>query len=179
MTIFNFLEFALSPKPLIGKKIVITAGPTQEKIDPVRFIGNHSSGKMGLAIAKICSFRGAEVSLIMGPHSLNIETLPNLNIIDVVSTEEMNLAFRKECESANVVIFAAAVADYKPKQSLDQKIKKQENELILDLERTIDIAKSFSFIKKEEQYSVGFALETNNEELMAKEKLVKKNTYPL
>ncbi|PWK19509.1 bifunctional phosphopantothenoylcysteine decarboxylase/phosphopantothenate--cysteine ligase CoaBC [Xanthomarina spongicola] len=172
--IVAFIEKDIINKlPLRGKKVLITAGPTYEAIDPVRFIGNHSSGKMGFEIAKASANLGAEVFLITGPthqklqHSL-------VNVIPVTSAEEMYLEAHKYFKSVNVAILAAAVADYKPMQVANQKIKKSDSTLVLQLEKTKDILGSLGKIKSK-QILVGFALETENELENAKAKLKKKN----
>jgi len=163
----------LSKLPLRNKKILITAGPTYEAIDPVRFIGNHSSGKMGFELAKVASSLGAEVILISGPTK---EILSNLlvNVIPVTSAEEMYITAHKYFKTVDVAICAAAVADYKPKNVATQKIKKQEATFTIELEKTKDILASLGVIKTA-QLLVGFALETNNEVENAKGKLKKKN----
>ncbi|NER17607.1 bifunctional phosphopantothenoylcysteine decarboxylase/phosphopantothenate--cysteine ligase CoaBC [Spongiivirga citrea] len=163
----------LSKLPLRGKKILMTAGPTYEAIDPVRFIGNHSSGKMGFELAKVAANLGAEVHLVTGPtnqtvvHSL-------INVIPVNSAQEMYDACHAIYNQVDIAICAAAVADYKPKSVATQKIKKKDAKLEIQLEPTQDILKSLGEIKKE-QFLVGFALETENEEGNAKGKLEKKN----
>jgi phosphopantothenoylcysteine decarboxylase/phosphopantothenate--cysteine ligase len=172
--IINFIEQDVIGKlPLQGKTILITAGPTYEAIDPVRFIGNHSSGKMGFEIAKEAANLGAEVILITGPTHLTLHH--NLiNVIPVTSAEEMYLETHKYFQNVDVAILAAAVADYKPKEIATQKIKKADATLVLQLEKTKDILASLGEIKKK-QLLVGFALETENELENAKAKLKKKN----
>ena len=159
--------------PLYNKKVLITAGPTYEAIDPVRFIGNHSSGKMGFELAKEAANLGAEVYLISGPSN---ETVSNslINRIDVVSAEEMYNEVHKLYNSVDIAISSAAVADYKPKSVANQKIKKDSAALTIDLVKTHDILASLGKIKKH-QFLVGFALETNNEIENAKKKLTVKN----
>ena len=163
----------LGKLPLHEKKVLITAGPTYEAIDPVRFIGNHSSGKMGFEIAKAAANLGAEVILITGPthehisHSL-------VTVIPVISAEEMYKAAHDHFKDVDIAILSAAVADYKPKEVASQKIKKKDNTLSLELEKTKDILASLGEIKRD-QFLVGFALETNNEMENAKAKLKKKN----
>ena len=172
--IVSFIENDIIDKlPLKDKKVIITAGPTYEAIDPVRFIGNHSSGKMGYEIAREAAQLGAEVTLVSGPTH---ETVSNnlIKIIPVVSAEEMYNAVHEYYEYADVAILSAAVADFKPKQVANQKIKKKEDRLVLELEKTKDILSSLGAIKKH-QYLVGFALETNNELENAKAKLKSKN----
>jgi phosphopantothenoylcysteine decarboxylase/phosphopantothenate--cysteine ligase len=172
--IVSFLENDLGSKlPLNGKTILITAGPTYEAIDPVRFIGNHSSGKMGFDLAKSAANHGASVILISGPSHLTIED--NLvKVIRLVSAQEMYEATHKYFDTADVVIAAAAVADYKPKKTALQKIKKTEDSFTIELEKTKDILASLGEIKKN-QFLIGFALETENEIENAKLKVQKKN----
>ncbi len=172
--IVQFIENHYSEDlPLKGRKILITAGPTYEAIDPVRFIGNHSSGKMGYEIAEAASKLGAEVTLISGPTHLNIEG-GNIKLIRVTSTREMYEAAHSNFENSDVFIAAAAVADYKPKMVADQKIKKNDESLTLELTKTEDILASLGK-KRTNQKLVGFALETNNEVENARKKLKKKN----
>ncbi|MFD2286528.1 bifunctional phosphopantothenoylcysteine decarboxylase/phosphopantothenate--cysteine ligase CoaBC [Pedobacter petrophilus] len=159
--------------PLFGKKVMVTAGPTYEAIDPVRFIGNHSSGKMGFALADELVKLGAEVTLISGPTSQREGQ--HLQRIDVVSAQEMLNACSAIFSETDITIMCAAVADYRPKFVADQKIKKQENSLLLELEKTVDILATLGSVKNEHQILVGFALETNDEENYAKGKLEKKN----
>ncbi|MEZ4858073.1 MAG: bifunctional phosphopantothenoylcysteine decarboxylase/phosphopantothenate--cysteine ligase CoaBC [Flavobacteriaceae bacterium] len=163
----------LSKLPFKGKKILITAGPTYEAIDPVRFIGNHSSGKMGYAIAKHAAALGAEVTLISGPTFLSLEN-DTINLIKVTSAKEMFEATHAHFSAMDIAILSAAVADYRPKLVASQKIKKSDKSLIIALENTEDILASLGKIKKE-QFLVGFALETENEVENAKTKLQKKN----
>lgn len=172
--IVSFIENDILDKlPLRGKKVLITAGPTYEAIDPVRFIGNHSSGKMGFEIAKASANLGAEVFLITGPtHQKAVHNL--INIIPVTSANDMYDAAHMHFDDVDVAILSAAVADFKPKEVAKQKIKKKEPTLTLELEKTKDILASLGEIKKQ-QYLVGFALETNNELENAKGKLKKKN----
>lgn len=161
-------------KSLSGKKVLITAGPTYEAIDPVRFIGNRSSGKMGYAIATECVDRGAEVVLVSGP--VSIQTPDGLAAFrGVESAEEMAEACFSESESADLIIMSAAVADYRPSHVADQKIKKSNDSMELALEKTDDILKELGSKKRNGQVIVGFALETENAETHAKDKLVKKN----
>jgi phosphopantothenoylcysteine decarboxylase/phosphopantothenate--cysteine ligase len=172
--IIEFLEAYFSENlPLQGKKILITAGPTYEAIDPVRFIGNHSSGKMGFELAKKAAELGAEVILISGPTHLEIDD-PKIDLIRVVSTREMYAAVHDHFENVDVAIAAAAVSDYKPKIVAAQKIKKAEENLSLELTKTQDILLSMGK-KKTHQKLIGFALETNNELEHARGKLLKKN----
>jgi phosphopantothenoylcysteine decarboxylase/phosphopantothenate--cysteine ligase len=172
--IVSFLENDILKKlPLCGKKFLITAGPTYEAIDPVRFIGNHSSGKMGFAIAETAAQLGAEVVLISGPTALKLEN-DFVKIIRVTSAEEMYNATHEHFDKSDVAILSAAVADYRPSEIASEKIKKKDTELTLRLSKTKDILASLGEIKKN-QFLVGFALETENEEENAKLKLKKKN----
>jgi len=159
--------------PLYRKKILITAGPTYEAIDPVRFIGNHSSGKMGYAIAEEAANLGAEVILVSGPTALQV-THKNIKLVRVTSTQEMYEQVHQYYAEVNVAIAAAAVSDYKPKQIAHQKIKKSDAEISIELEKTQDILLSLGKAKKD-QLLVGFALETENEVENAKGKLARKN----
>lgn len=168
-------EFFASRTVLEKKKIVITAGPTYEKIDPVRFIGNYSSGKMGFALAEVCAQQGAEVTLIAGPVSL-ATVHPNIHRVDVESAEEMYEAAMAAFPDADAGILCAAVADYRPETQADEKIKREsKGEMTLHLVPNKDIAASLGAIKREGQVLVGFALETNNEATNAESKLKRKN----
>lgn len=159
---------------LQGKKVMITAGPTYEKIDPVRFIGNYSSGKMGYALAEACAERGAEVTLVSGP--VNREVIhPNIKRINVESAAEMYQAAVKNYEDADAGILCAAVADFTPEVTAEQKIKREKDDLILRLKPTQDIAAALGKQKRPEQQLVGFALETNDEVSHAQDKLKRKN----
>ncbi len=172
--IISFLETALKKQlPLYGKKAMVTAGPTYEPIDPVRFIGNHSSGKMGFALADALAALGASVTLISGPTAQK-STQP-LTRIDVVTAADMYQACHSFFGETDITVMCAAVADYKPKKIATQKIKKQENNLVLELEKTTDILASLGRSKTKNQILVGFALETHDEENYAKGKLEKKN----
>jgi phosphopantothenoylcysteine decarboxylase / phosphopantothenate---cysteine ligase len=159
---------------LKGKKILITAGPTYEAIDPVRFIGNRSSGKMGVAIARECFKRGADVILVLGPVSSNFDT-SGLNVIKVQTANEMFEACKTIFHTVDIAIMAAAVADYTPKMAEAQKIKKQNSEFSLELVKTPDILQYLGSVKRQNQLLVGFALETHNEHRFALEKLKSKN----
>ena len=156
-----------------GKKVLITAGPTYEKIDPVRFIGNYSSGKMGFALAEECAQRGAEVTLVAGPVSMQCSEA--IHRIDVESCEEMYQAATAAFKESDAAILCAAVADFRPATQATQKIKREKDDLVLRLEPTHDIAAALGKMKTEKQVLVGFALETNDEEVNAKKKLEKKN----
>ena len=173
--ISNFVaDYFSASKDLAGKKVLITAGPTYEKIDPVRFIGNHSTGKMGYALAEECAARGAKVSLVSGPVQIKAKH-PNINTISVTSAEEMYNAANAEFEDSNICILCAAVADFKPGTQADQKIKREKDDLVIRLKPTQDIAASLGAKKREDQVMVGFALETNNEAENAQGKLKRKN----
>lgn len=168
-------EYFEKQESLSKKKILITAGPTYEKLDPVRFIGNYSSGKMGFALAEECAERGADVVLIAGPVSLRTSH-PNIRRIDVESAEQMYQAATSEFTDTNAAILCAAVADYRPKEQADNKIKRKEgSNLTLELIPNKDIAASLGKAKKVGQILIGFALETNNEEQNALDKITKKN----
>jgi phosphopantothenoylcysteine decarboxylase/phosphopantothenate--cysteine ligase len=167
-------QFFLKKSDLAGKKVLITAGPTYESIDPVRFIGNKSSGKMGFAIAGECLDRGANVTLITGPVNLHLES-DQLTLIRIQSAAEMYEATKKVFDQADIIILSAAVADFKPVSVAKEKIKKSENNMHLELDRTVDIAATLGTQKKSDQILIGFALETNDEINHAKQKLHKKN----
>ena len=172
--IIAFIEADLESKlPLKGKKILITAGPTYEAIDPVRFIGNHSSGKMGFDIANCAANLGAEVILVSGPTHFKVKN-DFINLVRVVSAQEMYDACHQYYKDVDVAIAAAAVADYRPKVVADQKIKKSDTCFSIELEKTKDILASLGEIKKN-QFLIGFALETENEIENAKLKIQKKN----
>lgn len=173
--IIEVLEaFFARQQDLAGRKIVITAGPTYEKIDPVRFIGNYSSGKMGYALAEACASRGAEVVLVSGP--VTLQTVhPNIRRIDVESAAEMHRAAADAFKDADGGILCAAVADFTPEQVADQKIKREKDDLVLRLKPTCDIAASLGKEKRPNQLLVGFALETCDEVSHAQDKLARKN----
>ena len=166
-------KFFNSTADLQGKHIMITAGPTYEKIDPVRFIGNYSSGKMGYALAEECYRRGAEVTLISGPVSLSCSE--GIKRIDVESCKEMYEQATKAFPQQHAAILCAAVADFKPENVAETKIKREKDDLLLRLKPTQDIASTLGKMKTSDQRIIAFALETNNEELNAKQKLEKKN----
>ena len=159
---------------LVGKKVLVTAGPTYERLDPVRFIGNFSTGKMGFSIAENLANQGAQVSLIYGPGSLTTDH-PNIRVTRVESASDMARACFSEFPSCDIAVLAAAVADYTPTTFSDKKIKKKEGELIVHLQKTTDIARQLGTTKKPGQVIVGFALETNDEEQNARAKLHDKN----
>ena len=166
-------KFFNSTADLQGKHIMITAGPTYEKIDPVRFIGNYSSGKMGYALAEECYRRGAEVTLISGPVSLSCSE--GIRRIDVENCEEMYEQATKAFPQQHAAILCAAVADFKPENVAEMKIKREKDDLFLRLKPTQDISSTLGKMKTSDQRIIAFALETNNEELNAKQKLEKKN----
>ena len=172
--IITFLEADLESKlPLKGKKILITAGPTYEAIDPVRFIGNHSSGKMGFDIAKSAANLGASVILVTGPTHFTVNH-SLVHVVKVTSAQEMYDACHQYFNAVDVAIAAAAVADYRPKNIAEQKIKKNTDNFVIELEKTKDILLSLGEAKKQ-QFLIGFALETDNEIENAKAKIQKKN----
>jgi len=174
--IVQFLErhFAPSQTLLAGKTALVTAGPTYEALDPVRFIGNHSSGKMGFALAEALANQGAAVTLVTGPTREHTKH-PGITVIPVTSAEEMYEASVKVFPQATLAILAAAVADYRPKVRAEQKIKKKDENLVLELTKTRDIAASLGKIKQPGQFTVGFALETEHEQVNALKKLEAKN----
>lgn len=169
----QFFSENSQPSPIAGKKVVITAGPTYEKIDPVRFIGNYSSGKMGFAIAEECLRRGADVTVVAGPVSLSCSS--GIRRLDVESCQEMYDAATSEFADADVAILAAAVADFRPALVADRKIKRGKDDMVITLCPTHDIAAALGASKKAGQTLVAFALETNDEEANAMRKLEKKN----
>lgn len=154
-------------------KILITAGPTYERIDPVRFIGNYSSGKMGFALAETCLTKGHEVILIAGPVKLTLSH-PNLKRIDVESAQQMYEAVMENFPTCNGAIFCAAVADFTPETVATTKIKREKDDLVIRLKPTHDIAAAAGAIKQDNQFMVGFALETNEEEAHALDKMRRK-----
>jgi phosphopantothenoylcysteine decarboxylase/phosphopantothenate--cysteine ligase len=167
-------DFFLTSLPLKGKQALVTAGPTYEAIDPVRFIGNHSSGKMGFAIADFLASQGAKVTLVTGPTHVEPQH-PEVLVKRVTSSDQMYVACMEEFPSVDIAVLAAAVADYKPAVVAEQKIKKKETSLSIDLVKTHDIAASLGKIKKSGQFIVGFALETEHEYDNAVKKLESKN----
>ncbi|RMD73938.1 MAG: bifunctional phosphopantothenoylcysteine decarboxylase/phosphopantothenate--cysteine ligase CoaBC, partial [Bacteroidetes bacterium] len=173
--IVAFLDEALAPQgPLAGRTVLVTAGPTHEPLDPVRFLGNRSTGKMGIAIAEELARRGAHVQLILGPTQLR-PTHPDVEVVPVRTAEQMHAAAVERFAQADAAILAAAVADYRPATVATEKIKKQGDELTLRLVRTPDIAATLGRQKKPGQVLVGFALETENERANALGKLQRKN----
>lgn len=172
--IVAFVDDYFTPKNMLGKKVLITAGPTFEKIDPVRFVGNYSTGKMGFAIAESCARQGAEVILVAGPVNVK-ENHRNIKRIDVESAAEMYKMVMAKFEEVDGAVLCAAVADFTPTSPADKKLKREKDHLVLDLKPTQDIAASVGKIKKPEQFLVGFALETNDEQANAKDKMERKN----
>ena len=173
--IFSYLQNQLSKSTeLLGKNVLITAGPTYEAIDPVRFIGNHSSGKMGFALAEELYLKGAVVTLITGPSNekLNISEIKRINVVSADEMFQQSMNFVDDCD---IIIMSAAVADYTPITVAKEKVKKINNEWLLQLTKTKDILASIGAIKKHRQFLVGFALETNNEQENALQKLKSKN----
>ena len=167
-------QFFAKQSLLAGKKVLITAGPTYEKIDPVRFIGNYSSGKVGFALAEVCAEHGAEVTLISGPVTLTTRH-PSIRRIDVESASDMYEAATTSFPDADIAILCAAVADFTPKVTADKKIKREGDNLTLELQPTQDIAAALGRMKREGQVMVGFALETDHEQDNARRKLENKN----
>ena len=173
--IVTFLDnYFSTPKKLSGKKALVTAGPTYESIDPVRFIGNNSSGKMGFAIAEELAQQGAEVELITGPTHLSTDHF-GVQLTRVFSAAEMDTACTTRFERADITVLTAAVADYKPTFKANQKIKKVDDQMTIELTKTKDIAAGLGKLKKNGQLIVGFALETENEKANAQKKLISKN----
>ena len=167
---------ALFPvKDMYGLNVLVTAGPTVEALDPVRFISNHSTGKMGYALANMAARRGANVTLVSGPVSSSVKALPEIKLINVVSAADMFNEVKSHMEESDIIIKAAAVADYTPVTVEDNKIKKSEEDLSISLKRTEDILKYIGENKKENQFVCGFSMETQNLEENSRAKLVKKN----
>lgn len=173
--IVEYLDNYFEEKDLAGKKIMITAGPTYEKIDPVRFIGNYSSGKMGIALAEECARRGAEVTLITGPVSAPLPTANRLSIVHVESCEQMYQAATQTYGQCDAAILCAAVADFRPETIAKEKIKREKDDLVIRLKPTYDIAAELGRMKRADQKLIGFALETNDEQQNAQSKLERKN----
>ncbi|MFK7932500.1 MAG: bifunctional phosphopantothenoylcysteine decarboxylase/phosphopantothenate--cysteine ligase CoaBC [Saprospiraceae bacterium] len=167
-------QFFQSKQDFSGKNVLVTAGPTYEAIDPVRFIGNHSSGKMGVAIAEAFAARGAKVHLVLGPSQLNVKN-ENITVERIRSAQQMYEAVAQKYERSDVTVLAAAVADYRPAQMATQKIKKKTGDFKIELERTIDIAATIGKQKRTDQINIGFALETNDAVKNAQGKLERKN----
>lgn len=173
-TLLSYIEKEIAcPKDMQGKKVLVTAGPTQEKIDPVRYITNHSSGKMGYAIAKNAMLRGAEVILVSGP--VSIAPPPFVKVVSVKTAKEMFEAVTSVSEEQDIIIKAAAVADYRPKEISSEKIKKKDGQMSIELERTDDILKYLGEHKRQNQFLCGFSMETQNMLGNSRAKLEKKN----
>ncbi len=172
--VYAIQDFFTPKTVLKGKKILLTAGPTQEAVDPVRYITNHSTGKMGYSIAHEMAKRGAEVFLVSGK-SQEIVKHPNITLYSVKSAQEMYEKCAELHNEVEIVVFSAAVADYTPKVTADKKLKKKDDDLSIELKRTVDIAKTLGQQKSSNQFHIGFALETDNEEFNAKRKLESKN----
>lgn len=173
-TLYEYLERELSlKKDLAGKRILVTAGPTREAIDPVRYITNHSSGKMGYAIAKRAMLRGAHVTLVSGPTSLNPPLF--VDVVDIVSAQDMFEAVMSRFEDTDIVIKAAAVADYRPSTIADDKIKKSDGDMSIEMERTKDIIGTLGKLKRKDQFLCGFSMETRDMLENSRKKLEKKN----
>lgn len=169
----EYIEKAIAkPKDLAGKKILVTAGPTRESIDPVRFITNHSTGKMGYAIARAAMLRGAEVTLVSG--QTNLTPPPFVNVVSVVSAQDMFEAVRDHFEEQDVIIKSAAVADYRPAKVSDEKIKKKDGDMSIEMERTTDILQYLAGCRREDQFICGFSMETQNMLENSRRKLAKK-----
>lgn len=166
--------FTTASSDLTGLRVLLTAGPTQEAIDPVRYISNHSTGKMGYALAEVLAERGAQVTLVSGPTS-QATRHPAIEVVPVQSAAEMYAACLRYFPTATLTVLAAAVADYTPKVVADRKLKKKEPTFFLELVKTVDIAASLGGQKRADQFLVGFALETDNELVNAQTKLVSKN----
>jgi phosphopantothenoylcysteine decarboxylase/phosphopantothenate--cysteine ligase len=172
--LFNNILLAIAKeKDLKGKRILISAGPTQEAIDPVRYITNHSSGKMGYALAKMAKLRGADVTLVSGP--VSITAFPGIEIVDVTSAADMYDAITTRSSQADIVVMCSAVADYTPTLYSEQKVKKSDGDLSIALSRTKDILKNLGENKREGQIVVGFSMETENLIENSQAKLLKKN----
>lgn len=171
--LLEYMIKALTPKDMQGLKVLVTAGPTMEKIDPVRFISNHSTGKMGYAIARAAMLRGADVTLVTGKTGLMPPV--NINTVNILSAADMAKAVKSRADGQNIIIKAAAVADYRPKHTADEKIKKKDDDMSIELERTEDILGFLGAHKKEGQFLCGFSMETENMEENSRRKLQKKN----
>ena len=169
----HILRACSYPKDMTGLKVLVTAGPTQESIDPVRYITNHSSGKMGYSIAKVCMLRGADVILVSGPTSLAYP--PFVEVVPVTTAKDMHEAVTSRSKEMDIIIKAAAVADYRPSQVADEKMKKSNDAMSIPLERTDDILKYLGEHKPEGQFLCGFSMETQNMLENSRKKLTKKN----
>ncbi|MCH5261680.1 MAG: bifunctional phosphopantothenoylcysteine decarboxylase/phosphopantothenate--cysteine ligase CoaBC [Lachnospiraceae bacterium] len=171
--LYEYIVKALTPKDMVGKKVLVTAGPTQEKIDPVRYISNHSTGKMGYAIARAAMMRGAEVTLVSGKTDLTAPA--GVHIVPVVSAADMAQAVKGAAPNQDIIIKAAAVADYRPAVTADEKIKKKDDELSIALERTEDILAYLGAHRRDGQFLCGFSMETEHMVENSRAKLEKKN----
>ena len=171
--LYEYIVKALTPKDLAGKKVLVTAGPTQEKIDPVRYISNHSTGKMGYAIARQAMMRGAEVTLVSG--KVSIQPPMGVQVVPVVSAADMAQAVKEAAQEQDIIIKAAAVADYRPGVTADEKLKKKDDEMSIELERTEDILAYLGAHRREGQFLCGFSMETEHMLENSRAKLVKKN----
>lgn len=171
--LLEYIIKALKPKDMNGIKVLVTAGPTREKIDPVRYISNHSTGKMGYAIARAAMMRGADVTLVSG--KTDIEPPVGVNTVDVVSAGDMAQAVKSRADEQDIIIKAAAVADYRPKHAADEKVKKKDSDMNIELERTEDILGFLGAHKKEGQFLCGFSMETEHMIENSRGKLEKKN----
>ena len=171
--LLEYIIKALTPKDMQGLKVLVTAGPTMEKIDPVLFISNHSTGKMGYAIARAAMLRGADVTLVTGKTGLMPPV--NINTVNILSAADMAKAVKSRADGQNIIIKAAAVADSRPKHPADEKIKKKDDDMSIELERTEDILGFLGAHKKEGQFLCGFSMETENMEENSRRKLQKKN----
>ncbi|MCM1122898.1 MAG: bifunctional phosphopantothenoylcysteine decarboxylase/phosphopantothenate--cysteine ligase CoaBC [Eubacterium sp.] len=171
--LYEYVVKALTPKDMTGKKVLVTAGPTQEKIDPVRYISNHSTGKMGYAIARQAMMRGAEVTLVSG--KVDLQPPMGVRMISVVSAADMAQAVKALADEQDIIIKAAAVADYRPRTAADEKLKKKDEELSIELERTEDILAYLGAHRREGQFLCGFSMETEHMVENSRVKLEKKN----
>lgn len=171
--LYEYIVKALKPKDMKGLKVLVTAGPTREKIDPVRYLSNHSTGKMGYAIARAAMMRGADVTLVTGKTSLTPPA--NVRTVEITSAADMARAVKENAEEQDIIIKAAAVADYRPKYAADEKVKKNDSNLSIELERTEDILGFLGEHKREGQFLCGFSMETENMLENSRKKLQKKN----
>ena len=172
-TLYEYIVKALTPKDMAGKRVLVTAGPTQEKIDPVRYISNHSTGKMGYAIARAAMMRGADVTLVSG--IVNLQSPMGVRVVPVISAADMAQAVKEAASEQDIIIKAAAVADYRPATTADEKLKKKDDELSIALERTEDILAYLGAHRREGQFLCGFSMETEHMVENSRAKLEKKN----
>ncbi len=171
--LYEAIVKALTPKDMAGKRVLVTAGPTREKIDPVRYISNHSTGKMGYAIARAAMLRGADVTLVSG--KVNLEPPKGVRLLPVVSAEDMAQAVKENARDQDIIIKAAAVADYRPSVTADEKLKKKDGEMTIELERTEDILAYLGAHRRDGQFLCGFSMETEHMLENSRLKLEKKN----